>query len=99
MRMMTNYKESEKYIERYLNRKVEELGGISLKYSNLGATGYPDRVVLLPGGKTVWAELKSKGRKPSLIQSLRFEQMEAIGHHVFVCDSIEKVDKMLEDEI
>lgn len=99
MRMMTNYKESEKYIERYLNRKVAERGGISLKYSNPGATGYPDRVVLLPGGKTVWAELKSKGRKPSLIQSLRFEQMEAIGHHVFVCDSIEKVDKMLEDEI
>ncbi len=94
-----NYKDSEKYIERYLTKRVEQAGGISLKFASQIATGYPDRIILLPGGRSAWVELKSRGGKPSLIQSLRFEKMEAIGHHVFVCDSIEKVDEVIDNEI
>ena len=51
---------SEKAIERYLSDSVKELGGICLKYSNPGMAGYPDRICLLPGGVTIWVELKSK---------------------------------------
>ena len=87
---------SEKAIERYLADRVKGMGGVCLKYSNANMAGYPDRVVLLPGGVTAWVELKSKGRKPSALQEARFRLMESIGHKVHVCDSREKADEMLE---
>ena len=92
-------KTSEKYIERYLVHCVQSLGGICLKYSNMNQTGYPDRICLFPGGITVWVELKSTGCRPSRLQNIRFAEMKAIGHHVYVCDSCEAVDKLLFDTI
>ena len=86
---------SEKAIERYLVEAIKSLGGICLKYSNPGMVGYPDRVALLPGGKTVWIELKSKGRHPSRIQRTRFAQMASKGHPVHIADSKESINEIL----
>ena len=87
---------SEKAIEAYLVRKVKDLGGVCLKYSNPGVVGYPDRVVLLPGGFVVWVELKSKGRKPNRVQQLRIDQLRAMGHNVAVVDGKDQVDLLLQ---
>ena len=86
---------SEKAIERYLAASVKELGGICLKYANAGMVGYPDRICLLPGGVTVWVELKSKGEKPRVLQGIRFQQMASIGHPVHVCASKPDIDEVL----
>ncbi len=86
---------SEKAIERYLADRVKALGGVCLKYTNPGMTGYPDRLCVMPEGKTVWVELKSKGRKPEALQEIRFRQLASLGHPVYVCDSREKVDEVL----
>lgn len=45
-----NSEESEKAIESYLCHLVREAGGIPLKYSSGTSTGYPDRLLLFPGG-------------------------------------------------
>lgn len=87
---------SEKAIEAYLVRKVKDLGGVCLKYSNPGVVGYPDRVVLLPGGFVVWVELKSKGRKPNRVQQLRIDQLREMGHNVAVVDGKDQVDVLLQ---
>lgn len=86
---------SEKAIERYLTTQVKEMGGICLKYSQPGSVGYPDRICLLPGGVTLWIEIKSKGEKPRALQSIRFQQMASIEHPVYVCDSKAEIDKVL----
>lgn len=86
---------SEKAIEKYLCDLVKSLGGVCLKYSNAGMTGYPDRVALLPAGRCAWFELKSKGRKPSKVQRIRFAQLESIGHAVHVCDSKESINEVM----
>ena len=86
---------SEKAIEAYLVRKVKDLGGVCLKYSNPGVVGYPDRVVLLPGGVVVWVELKSTGKHPEKIQQLRIDQLRDMGHNVAVVDSKDQVDTLL----
>lgn len=88
---------SEKAIERYLCDVVKNLGGVCLKYSNPNMVGYPDRVALLPNGRTVWVELKSKGQKPEKRQAVRFAEMEKLGHRVFVADSKEGINKIFED--
>ena len=95
-RIAAHGKTSEKAIEAYLRRRVEAEGGICLKYSNPNQVGYPDRAVLLPGGMTLWVELKSTGEKPSKLQRERFREMESIGHSVTVLDSKEAVDRFMD---
>ena len=86
---------SEKAIEAYLVQRVKEQGGLCLKYSNPGVVGYPDRVVLMPEGVTVWVELKSKGKRPNRVQQIRMAQLREMGHNVAVLDSKELVDDLL----
>ena len=88
---------SEKAIERYLTKSVGAVGGECLKYANSNMTGYPDRIVLLPCGVTVWVELKSKGKKPTKLQALRHERLRALGQQVVVIDSKTGVDELLGD--
>ena len=95
-RIVNNAEDSEKSIERYLVARVKKLNGICLKYSNPGMIGYPDRIVLLPWGVTVWVELKSKGQTLRTIQRQRIQELARIGHLVFVCDSKAEVDNMLD---
>ena len=86
---------SEKAIEAYLVRKVTAMGGECLKFTSHTDTGYPDRLLLLPGGKTIWVEVKSKGEKPRLIQDVRMARLRRMGFRVYVADSREKVDEIV----
>lgn len=87
---------SEKMIERYLCDSIKQMGGVCLKYSNAGMVGFPDRVCLLPGGVTLWVELKSKDGRLNEVQKIRIRQLRGMGHTVNVCRSKEDVDEVLE---
>ena len=54
---------AEKTIERKLVQAVHLMGGLALKFVSPGLDGVPDRVVLLPGGKAAFVELKAPGKK------------------------------------
>jgi hypothetical protein len=98
IKYITNHAEfSEKAIERYLRESVRSIGGLCLKYANPGVTGYPDRLICWPGGSTTWVELKSKGMKPTRIQTIRHDELQRLGHRVYVIDSRAGVDKLMED--
>lgn len=86
---------SEKTIEKYLVWEVRRQGGICLKYSNSNMVGYPDRLICLPCSKMVWVELKSKGRKPAKIQLIRHEELKRLGFDVYVIDSKQGVDELI----
>ena len=79
--------ESEKAIEKYLTEQVKARGGICLKFASVTEAGYPDRLICLPGGITVWAELKSKGKKPTRLQQMRHALLRKLGCRVYVIDS------------
>lgn len=76
-------------------RLIGKRGGLALKYANANQTGYPDRLVLLPGGRLVFVEVKTKGRKPTTLQSLRHDQLRGLGFPVFVIDSVGALDFFL----
>ena len=86
---------SEKSIERYLVEKAKEYGLPCLKYSNPNMVGYPDRLLVLPGAKVIWVELKSRGRKPDKRQLIRHAELSDMGHEVRVIDNKNDIDELL----
>lgn len=89
-------------VEAYLVERVEALGGEIRKAQWSGRNGAPDRLAMLPGGRTLWFELKTPGgaRKfPSdwreRAQAREHDRMRAVGQLVFVVDSPEGVDEVL----
>lgn len=88
---------SEKTIERYLITQVSMIGGLAMKFSSFISIGYPDRMILLDGAKVCWAEIKTTGKKPTTLQRIRHESLKAFGFKVYVVDSIESVDEMINE--
>lgn len=86
---------SEKAIERYLVEQAKLNGLPCLKYSNPNMVGYPDRLLVLPGGGVIWVELKSRGRKPTKIQQLRMAELSEMGHTVRVIDNKADIDELI----
>jgi len=74
----------EKDIERTLTRIVKERGGMCFKFVSPARAGVPDRIVLAPGGRVIFVELKAAGGKVSKVQSLQIERMSKLGADVRV---------------
>lgn len=90
---------TEKEIENYLVRKIKNKKGIAYKFTSPGNSGVPDRLCLLPNGKIFFVELKSPGKKPRALQVNQITKMTKLGQRVYVLDSKEKVDEVLETEL
>lgn len=84
----------ESIIEKYLVKRVKELGGEVRKVKWIGRRGAPDRVVMC-GGVTIWVELKATGKVPLPHQAREHVRMWKRGQRVVVIDSIEGVEKLL----
>ena len=77
--------ELEKVIERKLRDGVKKLGGGAqcLKFESPGTSGVPDRMILLPGGRVVFVELKQVGKQERMRQTYVQSQMRRLGFTVF----------------
>lgn len=49
-------------IEKALVKEAKSRGGMAVKFVSPGFDGVPDRLVLLPGGKCAFVELKAPGK-------------------------------------
>ena len=90
---------SEKEIENYLVRKIKNKKGVAYKFTSPGNSGVPDRLCLLPNGKIFFVELKSPGKNPRALQVNQITKITKLGQRVYVVDSKEKVDEVLETEL
>lgn len=87
----------EKTIEGKLRDRVRELGGLCLKFESPGYTGVPDRLILLPGGKVMFAETKQPGKTERPRQLLVHRIFRGLGFTVFpTVDSVEKINVIIE---
>lgn len=81
-------------VENYLVAAVLALGGICIKFRGSEA-GWPDRLVVLPGGLVGFIELKRPGQTPRPLQLHRIKQLLARGVHATWADSFQAVDEFL----
>mgnify|MGYP006288584855 CR=1 FL=1 len=87
----------ESTVERHLRRRVKALGGVAIKIIPFYMPGLPDRLVVLPGGKYHWVELKRPGEEPRSHQVRVHKLLGGLGCSVVVLDSVEAVDIWLEE--
>jgi hypothetical protein len=88
---------SEKQLERKLTIAVRAAGGIAPKLSCPGFAGMPDRLVLLPGGRAGFVEVKRRGERPRPLQEARHGLLRALGFKVYVLDGAEQIGGILEE--
>jgi hypothetical protein len=69
----------EKQYEKQLRETVKSLGGVALKFWCVSFTGFPDRMVLMPGGQIHFVELKSLDKQPTPRQLIVHRQLTALG--------------------
>jgi len=84
-------------LERNFRRAVKAIGGVALKWVSPGNRGVPDRIVILPGGWTVYAELKAPGRTLTPLQRKWKKKLEQLGHRHYKIDSVEDIEKFIRE--
>lgn len=87
----------EKQIEQKLVQAVRKSGGMCLKFVSPNFVGMPDRLILLPGGKIAFAELKAPGEKPRPLQLSRHRLLRRLGFPVYVLDAEERIGGILDE--
>lgn len=86
----------ERELEEKFRRRVKAAGGKAYKFVSPGNDGVPDRLVVLPGGRIGFVELKQKGRRPTALQQKRILELRSLGCVVMVLDRLEDMDTVLE---
>lgn len=87
----------EKFVEQKLVQAVKAMGGIAPKFTSPGMAGMPDRLVLLPGGRMAFAELKAPGKKPRALQMARHRLLQRLGFKVYVIDGTKQIGSVLDE--
>ncbi len=85
----------EKTIEKKLVAEARANGGIAPKLVSPGFDGMPDRMVLLPGGRIGFVEVKAPGKEPRPLQVARHRLLQELGFQVFVLDAPEQIGGIL----
>lgn len=87
----------EKIIEEKLTKAVRQKGGVCWKFTSPGSAGVPDRIVLMPGGRIAFVEVKALGEKPRKLQLSRHRLLRRLGFRVYVLDTLEDIDKIIKE--
>ena len=87
----------EKTIEAYLVKRIHSLGGECEKFTSPARRSVPDRIVTMPGGKIIFVELKSPGKKATELQERDHQRRREMGFDVRVIDSKEGVDALVKE--
>ena len=87
----------ERDIERHLVRRVAERGGVAYKWVSPGHVGVADRIVMLPGGRVWFVELKTVKGRLSPLQKVFAADMARMGMNYAVLRSKEEVDQWILD--
>lgn len=89
----------EKDIEKKIGDYTKKHGGLYWKFVSPANPSVPDRIIVFPGDRVGWLELKRKGQKPTPKQFQKLAELESRGCTVGWVDNVEDgkrfVDKIM----
>lgn len=89
--MEDRLKESE--VEKIFTHMVEGTGGRAYKWVSPGNAGVPDRIVIFPGRKPVFVELKTSRGRLTKLQETQLKRLAGLGQEVKVVYGLAGVAK------
>lgn len=85
----------EQRLERRLRQEIERRGGQARKFVSPGWSGAQDRLILLPGGRVMFVEVKAPGKKPRPLQVRRARELTAMGFKVRTVTTDADINRLL----
>ena len=68
-----------------------------MKFVSPGMSGVPDRLILLPGKRLAFVEVKAPGEIMRPLQVKRKRQLEALGFSVYCIDHPDQIGGVLDE--
>lgn len=87
----------EKDLEAKVGRLVRRQGGLWLKWVSPGYTGVPDRIVVAPGGRVAFVEMKQAGGKLSARQIHVGRLLSILGCKVYTVFDMDDAAHMMRE--
>lgn len=87
----------EKEIEHKLKEWVEARGGKCFKWSSPSNRGVADRIVIFPGGRVFFVEVKTKVGRPTKLQEKFNREMTQMGCHSYIIRGMEGLEALMDD--
>ena len=87
----------ESKVEEKLRIETKRRGGWAVKFVSPGLDGVPDRLVLFPGGRLAFVEVKAPGEKPRPLQTSRHKLLRRLGFKVYVLDDPTQIGGILDE--
>lgn len=88
---------TEKKIEAWLGKQLKNMGCLYFKFVSPGNDGVPDRIVVLPGGRTIFVELKAAGGYLSPMQRYQIDRLKNQGARAAVVQGMADAVLLVED--
>ena len=93
--MSASFLRRERDIEKRFKKAVAKAGGVSYKWSSPGRRGVPDQVVLFPGGKVGFVEIKRPGGQATRLQAYVGEALVELGFVWVVVSCDNEIDSAI----
>lgn len=87
----------ESEIEKILVREVKRAGGRAYKWVSPGNDGVPDRIVVFPGKRPIFVELKTETGKLTALQRVQINNLKTLGQAVEVVRGIDGLSQFFQD--
>ena len=87
----------ERDIEQRLVKMTKARGGIAFKFVSPSHSGVPDRLILLPGARLGFVEVKAPGEKPRKLQVHMHRVLRGLGFKVYVLDDPKQIGVILDE--
>ena len=85
----------EKHVEALLVSGVKRMGGLAYKFVSPGNSGVPDRIILMPGGKIYFVELKREDGQLTNLQKRQINRIQKLDCQVDVLHGMVEVSNFL----
>lgn len=87
----------ESAIEKALVKGIRDAGGWAIKLTSPGNSGVPDRLVLMPGGKVIFVEMKTDTGRLSPLQENTRRRLMNLGMDIRVLYGMQAVRQFADE--